>query len=39
VFEQRRIETSFQKGDDVIVKSGVKAGDRVVTKGGVLLND
>jgi cobalt-zinc-cadmium efflux system membrane fusion protein len=39
VFEQRRIETSFQKGDDVIVKSGVKAGDRVVTKRGVLLND
>ncbi|MDX6573615.1 MAG: rane fusion protein heavy metal efflux system [Gaiellales bacterium] len=39
IFEQRRIETSFQKGDNVIVKSGVKAGDRVVTKGGVLLND
>jgi cobalt-zinc-cadmium efflux system membrane fusion protein len=38
-FEQRRIETSFQKGQDVIVKDGVKAGDRVVTKGGVLLND
>ena len=38
-FEPRRVEISFQKGDDVIVKSGVKAGERVVVKGGVLLND
>jgi len=38
-FEPRRVETSFQKGDEVIVKSGVKSGDRVVVKGGVLLND
>lgn len=39
VFERRRVETGFQRGDDVTVKSGIKPGDRVVVKGGVLLDD
>jgi cobalt-zinc-cadmium efflux system membrane fusion protein len=39
VSEQRRVETSFQRGKEVIVGSGIKAGDHVVVKGGVLLND
>ena len=38
-FEARPVEIDFQQGDQAIVKSGLKAGDRVVVKGGVLLND
>jgi membrane fusion protein, heavy metal efflux system len=38
-FEARPIETAFQRGDLAIVKSGVTPGERVVVKGGVLLND
>jgi cobalt-zinc-cadmium efflux system membrane fusion protein len=38
-FEARPVEVAFQQGNQAIVKSGVKAGDRVVVKGGVLLND
>ena len=38
-FEARSIEVGFQQGNQAIIKSGVKAGDRLVVKGGVLLND
>ena len=38
-FETRPVEIAFQQGDLAIVKSGVTPGDRVVVKGGVLLND
>ena len=38
-FETRPVEISFQQGNQAIVKSGLKAGDRIVVKGGVLLND
>jgi membrane fusion protein, heavy metal efflux system len=38
-FEARPVEISFQQGDDAVIQSGLKAGDRVVMKGGVLLND
>ena len=38
-FEARRVDIGFQQGDDAIVRSGLKAGDRIVVKGGVLLND
>lgn len=38
-FEARPVEIGFQQNDDVIIRSGVKAGDRVIAKGGVLLND
>ncbi len=38
-FEPRPVEISFQQGNQAIVKNGLKAGDRVVVKGGVLLND
>jgi len=38
-FEARPIEVSFQQGDQAVVESGLKAGERVVVKGGVLLND
>jgi cobalt-zinc-cadmium efflux system membrane fusion protein len=39
VFEARPVEVAFQQGDQAVLTSGVKAGDRVVVKGGVLLND
>jgi cobalt-zinc-cadmium efflux system membrane fusion protein len=38
-FEARPVEISFQQGDQAIIRGGLKAGDRVITKGGVLLND
>jgi cobalt-zinc-cadmium efflux system membrane fusion protein len=38
-FEPRRVEVGFQQNNQAVVKSGVKAGDRIVVKGGVLLND
>jgi len=39
VFEARPVEVAFQQGSEAIVARGVKAGERVVVKGGVLLND
>jgi membrane fusion protein, heavy metal efflux system len=38
-FEPRSVEVGFQQDDQAIVTGGLKAGDRVVVKGGVLLND
>jgi membrane fusion protein, heavy metal efflux system len=39
VFEARPVEIGFQEGEQAIVSSGLKAGERVVVKDGVLLND
>jgi membrane fusion protein, heavy metal efflux system len=38
-FEPRPVETGFQQGDQAIIERGLKAGERIVVKGGVLLND
>jgi membrane fusion protein, heavy metal efflux system len=38
-FEARPVEVDFQQGDQAIVAQGLKAGERIVVKGGVLLND
>jgi cobalt-zinc-cadmium efflux system membrane fusion protein len=38
-FEARRVETNSQQGDQAVVLNGLRPGDRVVVKGGVLLND
>jgi cobalt-zinc-cadmium efflux system membrane fusion protein len=38
-FESRRVEVGFQQGDEAAIRNGLSAGDRVVTRGGVLLND
>jgi cobalt-zinc-cadmium efflux system membrane fusion protein len=38
-FEARPLEVGFQQGDQAIVAQGLKAGERIVVKGGVLLND
>jgi membrane fusion protein, heavy metal efflux system len=39
VFEAHPVEIAFQQGNDAIVAHGLKAGERIVVKGGVLLND
>jgi cobalt-zinc-cadmium efflux system membrane fusion protein len=39
IFEPRRVAISFQEGDQAVVGHGLKVGERVVVKGGVLLND
>jgi membrane fusion protein, heavy metal efflux system len=38
-FEARSVDIGFQQGDDAVLTSGVKAGERVVVRGGVLLGD
>jgi membrane fusion protein, heavy metal efflux system len=39
VFEARSVEVAFQEGDQAIVAGGLTAGERIVVKDGVLLND
>jgi len=38
-FEPRSVEVGFQQGDQAVVDHGLRAGERIVVKGGVLLND
>jgi membrane fusion protein, heavy metal efflux system len=38
-FERRSVDTELQEGSSVAVRSGIAAGDQVVVKGGILLND
>jgi membrane fusion protein, heavy metal efflux system len=38
-FERRNIEIAYQEGATVAIRSGLRAGDRVVVKGAVRLND
>jgi len=38
-FEARAVDIAFQQGDDVVLRDGLKPGERVVVKGGVLLGD
>ena len=38
-FERRTVELSYDEGTGVRVLQGLKAGDRVVVAGGVLLDD
>jgi cobalt-zinc-cadmium efflux system membrane fusion protein len=38
-FESVPVEISFQQGDEAVAQSGLRVGNRVVVKGGVLLND
>jgi cobalt-zinc-cadmium efflux system membrane fusion protein len=39
VFQARRVDVAFQQGDQTLVTRGLTAGERVVVKDGVLLND
>jgi membrane fusion protein, heavy metal efflux system len=38
-FEPRPVKTGFQQGNQIVIQEGLNAGDRIVAKGGVLLND
>jgi cobalt-zinc-cadmium efflux system membrane fusion protein len=38
-FERRVVEPLLQEGTSVPIRSGIAAGDQVVVKGGILLND
>jgi cobalt-zinc-cadmium efflux system membrane fusion protein len=38
-FERRVVDTQLEEGSLVAIRSGVKAGEQVVVKGGILLND
>ena len=38
-FERRTVDLSYDESDGTRVLKGLKAGDRVIVKGGVLLND
>ena len=38
-FATRNVDIAFQQGDQIVLRSGVAPGERVVVKGGVLLGD
>jgi hypothetical protein len=38
-FERRTVEAQLEEGPTVTLGSGVKDGEQVVVKGGILLND
>jgi cobalt-zinc-cadmium efflux system membrane fusion protein len=38
-FERRTVDLDLEEGTSVAIRSGVNAGDQVVIKGGILLND
>ncbi|HUE10405.1 MAG TPA: efflux RND transporter periplasmic adaptor subunit [Steroidobacteraceae bacterium] len=38
-FERRIVDPKLEEGSSVAIRSGVKAGEQVVVKGGILLND
>jgi cobalt-zinc-cadmium efflux system membrane fusion protein len=38
-FERRTVELQLEDGSSVAIRSGVSAGEQVVVKGGILLND
>ena len=38
-YEPRTVVVGFQQDDQVVITSGLKAGERIAVKGGVLLND
>ncbi|MGO9514949.1 MAG: efflux RND transporter periplasmic adaptor subunit [Steroidobacteraceae bacterium] len=38
-FERRAVDPELEEGTSVAIRSGINAGDQVVVKGGILLND
>ncbi len=38
-FERRTVELGYDEGDDARILNGLKSGERVIVKGGVLIND
>jgi cobalt-zinc-cadmium efflux system membrane fusion protein len=39
IFERRVVDAQLEEGPQVAIRSGVSAGEQVVVKGGILLND
>jgi membrane fusion protein, heavy metal efflux system len=38
-FERRDVETDYEEGNTAVIRSGLKPGERVIVKGGVVFND
>jgi membrane fusion protein, heavy metal efflux system len=38
-FERRNVDPQLEEGESVAIRSGITAGEQVVIKGGILLND
>jgi membrane fusion protein, heavy metal efflux system len=38
-FERRTVDLQMEEGSTVAIRAGVAAGEPVVVKGGILLND
>jgi membrane fusion protein, heavy metal efflux system len=38
-FERRNVDAQLEEGSSVAIRSGVSAGEQVLVKGGILLND
>lgn len=38
-FQRRDVTTDYQEGETAVIKSGLRPGERIVVKGGVVLND
>jgi membrane fusion protein, heavy metal efflux system len=38
-FERRNVDAQLQEGSSVAIRSGLSAGEQVLVKGGILLND
>ena len=38
-FARRTVDPQLEEGSSVAIRSGVAAGEQVVVKGGILLND
>jgi membrane fusion protein, heavy metal efflux system len=38
-FERRNVDAQLEEGSSVAIRSGVNAGEQVLVKGGILLND
>jgi membrane fusion protein, heavy metal efflux system len=38
-FERRTVDPDLEEGTSIAIRSGVNAGDQVVVRGGILLND
>jgi membrane fusion protein, heavy metal efflux system len=38
-FERRDVETEYEEGSTAVIKTSLKPGERVIVRGGVVLND
>jgi membrane fusion protein, heavy metal efflux system len=38
-FERRDVVTDYEEGNTAVIKSGLKSGERIIVRGGVVFND